>query len=158
MTGGAIADAKILRPQGPANPLLALDFLERAREFMRAYETLPELGRPPEWPRYFLFCHAIELVLKAFLAYQGYSQKELIDIFGHDLEALLAKSIDLGLQLSAPQTRGNIGLLNEAHAKYWPRYPRETAAPVFVIEQFEPDAQDLFTAVFRAIIPMVPNP
>jgi transposase len=32
---------------------------------MVAYRTLPDV-RHPNWPRYFLFCHAIELALKPF--------------------------------------------------------------------------------------------
>ena len=65
---------------------------------MHAYKTLPDTPHP-EWPRYFLFCHAIELALKAFLAQKtGLSQKELADKFGHDLDALLKEGTALGLQ------------------------------------------------------------
>ena len=70
----AIADGKILRPQSSGNPLLHFNFFELATDFMETYKKAFKIARSPEWPRYFLFCHAIELVLKAYLAQHGMSQ------------------------------------------------------------------------------------
>jgi hypothetical protein len=42
--------------------LLPFKVLKRAEEFVQAYRDLPKTP-PPSWPRYFLFCHAIELAL-----------------------------------------------------------------------------------------------
>jgi len=38
--------------------------------------------------KFFLLCHSLELVLKAFLRHKGYSRKQLINL-GHNLENLL---------------------------------------------------------------------
>jgi hypothetical protein len=54
--------------------LQALDYLERAKEFMGAFRALPS-GNPPSWPRYFLLCRAVELALKGFLV-SRYSRSE----------------------------------------------------------------------------------
>jgi hypothetical protein len=37
--------------------------------------------------------------------------------------------------------------LQEAHEKYWARYPKEDGKPVFTIEQFEPAVRELLSAV-----------
>jgi hypothetical protein len=44
---------------------LAIEFFNRAEEFAKAYNDLPP-GLPPDWVHYFLLCHAVELVLKAY--------------------------------------------------------------------------------------------
>ena len=45
--------------------VLVDDFLDLAKQYRKAYYDLPE--PMPSWPKYFLFCHSIELVLKAYL-------------------------------------------------------------------------------------------
>ena len=54
----------------------------------------------------------------------------------HELKNLLTEAAQHGLELSST-TRIEIELLDEAHSKFWHRYPREEAKPVFVIDQFE---------------------
>jgi len=91
----------------------------------------------------------------AYLAHRaGFDQARLRDGFGHDLKRLLDESVELGLCIG-PLTRTQIELLNEAHTKYWPRYPKQDAKPVFVIDQFEPSAQELFRAVSTALRPSI---
>lgn len=46
-------------------------------------------------PTYFLFCHAIELLLKAFLASHGTDERGLRK-FGHDLNAAFAAATERG--------------------------------------------------------------
>src|SRR5262249_58479319 len=46
--------------------VLVDDLLILAREYRQAYYDLRQVA-PISWPRYFLFCHSIELVLKAYL-------------------------------------------------------------------------------------------
>ena len=125
-------------------PVLHLDFLELADEFLWTYHHAPPTG-PPYWPRYFLLCHAIELVLKAYLALYGFTQNELQNEVGHN-QKLLDKAIELGLQISQ-SAQNEIKLLSEAHKKHWPRYPREDAKPAFIISHFEPYVEELFDAV-----------
>jgi hypothetical protein len=42
------------------------DYFEYARQFLTAYDGLPERPPPKSWPRYFMLCHAIELALKGY--------------------------------------------------------------------------------------------
>ena len=125
--------------------LLPLDFLELADEFLWTYHRAPPT-RPPYWPRYFLLCHAIELALKAYLALYGFTQDELQNEFRHNLEKLLDKAVELGLQINQ-SAQNEIKLLNEAHTKHWPRYPREDEKSAFIISHFEPSVDELFGAV-----------
>src|SRR5262249_51773183 len=98
--------------------------------------------------RYFLFCHSIELLLKAYLARIGLTENQL-QAFGHNITNLLEEAIKCGLSLSA-NARANIEQLTDAHTKHWPRYPMTTSAPIALIYQFEPDATELFEAVNAA--------
>ena len=128
--------------------LLFQDYLYRAQEFYDAFRQLPA-GAPPSWPRYFRLCHAIELALKAFLALHGATPKELRNNFRHKLELLTDKAVAKGLGLR-PCVVNEIKLLDEAHRKHWPRYPRHEGKPVFVIDQFEPYVVELLEAVSAA--------
>src|SRR5215510_13954054 len=81
------------------SPILHFEFFHRARQFRRAYEILPNIGRPPEWAKYLLFYHAMELALKAYLIQQGVSEEVLKDKFGHDIEKLVNEAVNRGLTL-----------------------------------------------------------
>lgn len=121
-----------------------MSFLQRAEEFFAACRQLPD-RQPPSWPRYFLFCHAIELALKAYLTLHGLDiltlQKKP---YGHNLKELLKEAANRGLG-SGPLARGDIELLDEAHTKYWPRYPKHDGKPILVIDQFEPYLVELLS-------------
>jgi len=131
--------------------ILIDDFVKLAQQYWQAYNALPE-AQPPSWPRYFLFCHSLELILKAYLAAsRRLSQQQLKDIYRHDLGALLTDAESDGLCLG--QAKANLQVLTNAHTQFWPRYPMERAVPVAIInrDQFEPDAKKLFSLVFAAL-------
>jgi len=71
---------------GPSVPqaVLIADLIDRATEFNVAYHILSRAAtkRSPDWPRYFLLSHSIELALKAFLAARGKTSVELRKEFG----------------------------------------------------------------------------
>jgi len=126
------------------------DFLNLRKQYRQAYYDLPEVA-PFSWPKYFVFCHSIELVLKAYLAHHGLTEKQLqARPIGHDIKKLLDEAIRYGLSLSA-NSRASIGLLTEAHTKYWPRYPMTKSGDVILIYQCEADADKLFEAVYAAM-------
>jgi hypothetical protein len=144
------------RPAEPvdANSLLLfhLDLFRRAEEFMQAYRDLPQDRPPPDWPRYFLLCQSIELVLKAYLVARGFPPRHVRQI-GHSLKTLMSSAVGLGLAIGA-NARGEIEALDEAHAEHWARYPNPAAGgtkPVFIIDQFEPHVVELFGAVGKAL-------
>jgi hypothetical protein len=131
--------------------LLPHDFFARAVQFQRAFGELKEPAYPlHDWPRYFMLCHAIELALKAFLAHKGATYQQLKD-FGHNLTELLRDATQKGLSLTAP-THLSIVTLNEAHTKFWHRYPTPEGGPwTFpLIGQFEGAAGELIQQVDKA--------
>jgi hypothetical protein len=130
--------------------VLVDDLLNLAREYRQAYYDLRQ-AEPLSWPRYFLFCHSIELVLKAYLAHHGLTEKQLRDRpYSHNIKNLLDEAIKCGLSLST-NTRGSITSLTGAHTKYWPRYPIRRFEGVTLRYQCEADADKLFKAVFAAL-------
>ena len=130
--------------------ILPFELLDRAKEFPWTYHNAPPT-KPPYWPRYFLLCHAVELVLKSYIALRrDLTQAELRDTLRHDLEKLLKEAIRFGLPIKSSVRE--IEKLNEAHTKYWARYPKEDAEPAFVIEQFEQSVEELFKAVRLELI------
>jgi hypothetical protein len=133
------------------------EFFDLARQFRHAYETLPNSGHPPEWPKYLLFYHAMELALKAYLIARGVSEQDLKNRpFGHNIKKLVDEAVDRGLTLP-PGSRDMIADLGgqppgppgldtvAAHLRI--RYPG--GGQVFSLGQFEPYMQHLFTAVAR---------
>jgi hypothetical protein len=70
--------------------------------------------------------------------------------FGHGLSGLLSKATEEGLEL-APTDRAEIELLDEAHARLWPRYPKFDGKPVFVVDQVGPHGSRLLCAVSAAL-------
>jgi hypothetical protein len=135
------------------------DFFHHAMEFRRAYERLPDSGHPPEWPKYVLFYHAIELALKAYLIAKGHSEQALRDRpFGHDIKKLVDEAVVRGLTLppgsqkaiadlgDQPQQLGSVEYTVPAHLRI--RYP--LGGPVYTLEAFHPHMEHLFTAVGAA--------
>jgi hypothetical protein len=82
----AITRAHVTPHYGPSVPqaVLIADLIDRATEFNVAYHILSRAAtkRSPDWPRYFLLSHSIELALKAFLAARGKTSVELRKEFG----------------------------------------------------------------------------
>jgi HEPN domain-containing protein len=134
--------------------LLYIHLFRRAEEFRQAYRDLPGSKPPPDWPRYFLLCHSIELALKAYLSGQGTSESNLREYpRRHSLKTLITDATNLGLSIGA-KARAEIEKLDEAHANFWPRYPNRDAGgtkPVFIVDQFEPYVDKLFDAVEMAL-------
>jgi hypothetical protein len=135
---------------GYPDTLRPSDHLRLAEDFYRAFRDLPP-RTPQSWPRYFMLCHAIELALKAYLAYHSATPKELkAKVVRHSLTELLTRATNKGLSLSASAQK-DIGLLNGAHEEFWHRYPKEDGKPVYTIDQFEPAARELLDTVAAAV-------
>ena len=140
-----------------SQPVLVDDLLNLAKQYREAYKALSEVTpsevTPISWPRYFLFCHSIELVLKAYLSHTGLTGKQLQNPrVRHNIKNLLDKAIKSGLSLSTG-ARHKIEDLTETYTNHWPRYPITKSAFIPLIHQFEPDATELFKAVDAALHP-----
>ena len=142
-------------------PQIALiaELVTRAKEFKDAYHALtnaPRKTSPPDWPRYFLLSHSIELALKAYLAACGKTSKELRKEFVHDLNKLLKEAVKRGL-IFGPRAHKDIARLEMAHNCHWARYPKEDGWPIVIIDQFEDTASELLDQVIKAIYPPIPT-
>jgi hypothetical protein len=137
-------------PKGQEAPpqLLPGDFLERAEEFFVASRQIKQTGFL-NWPRYQCACHAIELALKAWLAWKGETEAELRR-YGHDLEAAMRAALSKGLVLT-PTTIRAIELLSPVHLELLPRYPMHTGQPIPTIEQFDGNVLELLEAVCETL-------
>jgi hypothetical protein len=121
------------------------DYFEYARQFLTAYDDLPERPPPKSWPRYFTLCHAIELALKGYLVALDPARRNIFnEPLRHDLNLLMNEAISGGLSLSA-ETQASINDLQQAHKKFWHRYPTDLVA-FTAIEQFAPAARELLRA------------
>jgi len=140
-----------------ASPTLHLEYFFRAGQFRRAYEKLPPDREPPDWPKYLLFHHAIELALKAYLLQCGVSEDDLKYEYGHDLKELENDAVERGLSLPQgskemiAEVGGRPPTANQAavppHLRI--RYPLDNA--VFSLGQFDPYIEHVFKAVARAL-------
>jgi hypothetical protein len=132
--------------------MLSFEFLDMAEQFWRSYRELNPHRYPIDWARYFLFSHALELALKAYLIHLGESSKEARDDFGHRLMDLLQACVEQGLLIDEADFR-RLSNLAEPHSKYWARYPREDwhLGGIPTIEQFEVAALNALNQISRAI-------
>jgi len=73
-------------------------FYHYGKEFFDAALGIKQSTKYSPVP-YYLYCHSIELFLKSFLLVKGVTKKELKDTknYGHNLEKILKKTIELGL-------------------------------------------------------------
>ena len=102
-------------------PIPAFDYLDRATEYLRAYNNLQRQG-PFDWARYLLMGHAVEVALKAYLLPRGWTMTRLRKHFAHDLVALLIEAKQKGLMIGA-EVEKDIIHLNHVHDNHLGRYP-----------------------------------
>src|SRR5580692_21139 len=103
---------------------VAQQYLHRARMFRAAAINMVDYtNAEPNWPKYALLTHAIELALKAFAQHSvdngaapGKEPKQ------HDLVGWYRLALEYGLP-DRPGVADNIALLNELHLKHYTRYP-----------------------------------
>jgi hypothetical protein len=82
------------------NAQLATSYIGDARAYLRAAKTLDSMRdrQSHEAPIYFLLCHAVELLLKAFILAKGGDSKALKRFeIRHKLDELHARAKSLGL-------------------------------------------------------------
>ena len=132
------------------NPLIAFPYLVMAEQFLFAYQNAAEQN-PPNWPKYFLGCHAVELAFKSFLFAKGTTEKELEDSkVRHNLLALLKLAEEKGLMLSA-ETVDGVAHLAQAHSNFWNRYPKFVKQQVVLSEELENEICSLFQVIRTAM-------
>jgi hypothetical protein len=112
---------------------LGSPFFGLARAYLHSADLLLERldaehvgGAERDLPVRFLYSHAVELLLKAFLRMQGFSVETLASRqYGHDLTVLLEECNKLGLALSVSDRARLLTLLpylEAGHEQYQFRY------------------------------------
>jgi hypothetical protein len=102
-----------------SNELLAVGFANDAEAYIGAAQQLTDFKS--FGPRYFLFCHALELLLKAQILASGGEQEELFDI-RHDLEKAYARAIELGYTSANDRVKHIVVWMAPYHKQHTFRY------------------------------------
>jgi hypothetical protein len=100
--------------------MLAVALLTGATSYLKAARALP--CAPAIWsPQYFLLCHAIELILKSYLASQGATEKELRQL-GHKMLRAYSRARKKGFSPSDARTAEIIRWMSPFHEDLVFRY------------------------------------
>lgn len=131
-------------------PFEAGELFARARQFRDVALPLPDIvnGRP-NWPKYSLLFHAIELALKAAIAgfeERGAEKPNLPDPGNHDLSALYAYAIAYGM-ISRQEVLDALPHLSELSVTHYARYPQVPVRPVPLISQYDDLADQIMEDV-----------
>jgi hypothetical protein len=127
-------------PDRKTNELLAVGFANDAEAYIGAAQQLEDFRS--FGPRYFLFCHALELLLKAQILATGADQGELFEI-RHDLEKAYDRAIELGYTPADDRVKQIVVWLAPYHKDHTFRY-KETGYLIV------PTAEDLVT-IFKSM-------
>jgi HEPN domain-containing protein len=103
---------------------IARSFLTDAEAFLLAARTLDESGKvEASAPKYYLACHSVELILKAYILTHGGKEAQLREI-GHDLTEALSRATERGLKPKDERTETLIEMLAPYHLEHRFRYRR----------------------------------
>lgn len=76
-------------------------FLVYATDFLNAYESYKsDIKFSPA--SYYLVCRSLELSMKSFLLAKGITRQEIKNEYGHDLQKILRKAKELGINTTSP--------------------------------------------------------
>jgi hypothetical protein len=145
----------LLRPfRAPPPKLMAQRFMIRARQYRHAANQLADMHGPePNWPKWFLETHAIELAIRAFFAFREESRvppPAASKPKKHDLVGLYNHAVLWGLPRNQLVTK-DLPHLSELHQDHYARYPKELQ-PVTLIAHFDDMVDQLIDGINKAIL------
>ncbi|ABI59985.1 hypothetical protein Neut_1751 [Nitrosomonas eutropha C91] len=73
-----------------------IGFIVYAEDFLNACKSF-KIDKPFSPVKYYLVCRSVELSLKSYLLFKSVSIKKVKCKFSHDLQKILKKSIELGI-------------------------------------------------------------
>jgi hypothetical protein len=128
------------------------DYLARARMFREAAHQLVDMhGHQPNWPKYFLLGHAIELALKAVEKYcqqdPNYQKPDGTGPRNHDLVGWYEWSKLHGLPPN-PVIEDLMPHLSELHLEHFARYP-QLLKQVMLSSQFDDLVDNILSEVSK---------
>ncbi len=119
----------------PSNEHMAVRFAHDAETFTNAAKSLSDFRT--FGPRYYLFCHAIELTLKSYILASGGDQSELRKL-GHNLVKVFKRAKKLGFTPAEKDLKLFVDWLNPYHRDHEFRYPKLGFKRVPVAEDLIP--------------------
>lgn len=135
-------------------PFQSQEILARARQYRNVAMSLVDIdnGRP-NWPKYTLLFHAIELALKAAIV--SYGERGLPKPSGpepgnHDLNALYDYATTYGL-VRRQAILNDLPHISELHVIHYARYPQVPVRPVALISQYDDLADQILNDVAEAL-------
>jgi hypothetical protein len=129
--------------------LLAAGLLMDAKSYLKAARALA--GQEIWSPEYFLLCHAMELILKSYLAARGATEKELKQL-SHHLVRTYARARKKGFCPSDARTAGVIRWLSPFHEDLVFRYRKSIGSVQYPAAS---DVADVVSRLIRQIEPIV---
>ncbi|MET3842056.1 hypothetical protein [Bradyrhizobium sp. OAE829] len=140
-------------PQLPFHPE---ELFARAWQFRNAAMPMPVMiNSQPNWPKWALVFHAIELALKAAIVsfgQRGVQQPVGPQPHNHDLAALYAYAIKYGLT-DRPEIAKDLPHLAELSVISYARYPMIPVKPAAIISQYDDLVEQIFRDVAAALFP-----
>lgn len=135
--------------------LEAQRFIARARQFRGVALPLEDMAGPePNWPKWFLVMHAIELALKAFVISRedtGAQAPPGPEPANHDLVGYYDYAVMYGLARD-PIVTNELPHLSDLHRCAYARYPQDKARPVALIAQFDEMVDQLIADISQAMV------
>jgi hypothetical protein len=123
----------VAKPAPVSARIIPFAYHHYAKDFLRAGVSLEHQSKSFSPVQYYLFAHAIELALKAFLLARSMTVQELrAREYGHKLDELLTESVGRGLLdhvALTPEQRNEIRL---AQKYYWGKGERVFEYPKIV--------------------------
>jgi hypothetical protein len=138
----------------PLLPLQSQELLARARQYRDAALPMVDIvNGHPNWPKYTLVFHAVELALKAAIV--SFGERRIEKPAGpepgnHDLNALYRYAVEYGLA-ERSEIVDQLTHISELHVIHYARYPQVPVRPVALISQYDDLVDEILTEVGRAI-------
>ncbi len=124
----------------PRLPTHSQELLARVRQYRDVAMPMVDIvNARPNWPKYTLLMHAIELALKAAIVSYGERSKEKPqgpEPGNHDLNALYAYAVAYGLK-PRQEIVDQLPHISELHVIHYARYPQVPVRPVALISQYD---------------------
>lgn len=132
----------------PQLPFPSLDYLVRAELFRdSAYRLVDITGGQPNWPKYFLQGHAVELALKSVaMSFEERTGQPAARPMPqrHDILGYYRVAVNAGMR-KLPHVEDLLGELADLHEEHHARYPKQ-ARQVTLSSYFDDPTQEILQA------------
>jgi hypothetical protein len=131
----------------PTNEEMAVRFAHDASRFANAAKSLSDFKM--FGPRYYLFCHAMELILKSYILASGGDQSELRGKrgLGHNLTKAFKRAKELGFVPAEKDLELFVKWLAPYHRDHEFRYPKRGYKQVPTAEDLIPVIENTYKQV-----------